>query len=103
MTRIEKKWGYEEIYVSTELYTYKKLKFYGNRTMLPHYHIQKDETFYCVFGTGDLIVDGSIIPLKEGVCVRILPGSIHSIRSGNNNMEIIEVSTKDDPNDTVRL
>lgn len=103
MTRIDKKWGYEEIYVTTELYTYKKLKFCGNKTMMPHYHVNKDETFYCNFGTGELVLDNNIIKLSEGVCVRVLPGQIHSIRSGNNNLEIIEVSTYDDPNDTVRL
>ena len=103
MIIVEKKWGYEEIYISTELYTYKKLKFYANKTMMPHYHNKKDETFYCNFGTGELRVDNNIIELNTGVCVRILPGQIHSISSWNNNLEIIEVSTYDDSNDTVRL
>lgn len=47
-----------------------------------HRHREHEELYLVVSGSGDMIVDGQVIPLREGSAVRVAPEGARSIRSG---------------------
>src|SRR4051812_36929588 len=44
-----------------------------------HSHDNQEEVFYCVSGSGEVIVDGEKKPLTEGTCVYVPPQTLHQI------------------------
>lgn len=46
-----------------------------------HRHREHEELYLVVSGRGDLLVDGEVIPLREGSAVRVAPAGARSIRS----------------------
>ena len=91
MRIIEKGWGHEEIWVSNSLYCGKKLVFKkANSTCSMHYHLLK---------TGELeqwkITTGDVVHNDKGIP--------HQLFALEDNSEIMEVSTQDDPMDNYRV
>lgn len=100
-TMIQKVWGYEEIYISTDLYSCKSLHIFAGYQSSTHHHLIKDETFLIKSGIAQIMVDNLIEFYKEGDFVRIYPGKWHWFR-GLTRVVILEVGTKDDPADSIR-
>ncbi|MCA8988147.1 MAG: cupin domain-containing protein [Planctomycetaceae bacterium] len=46
-----------------------------------HRHQQQEEIYIVVSGSGEMLVDESIIPLQEGSVVRIAPAGVRSLRA----------------------
>jgi len=46
-----------------------------------HHHEKHEEIFIVVSGSGDFLVDGQQIPLREGSAVRVAPAGARSIRA----------------------
>ena len=46
-----------------------------------HRHVTNEEIYIVVSGTGDFLVDGQQIPLREGSTVRVAPEGARSIRA----------------------
>jgi quercetin dioxygenase-like cupin family protein len=44
-----------------------------------HSHDEQEEVFYCISGTGEIIVDGEKQLLQPGVCVYVPPKKMHQI------------------------
>ena len=107
--KIDKGWGYENIWVTNDLYCGKMLVFTekGNKSSM-HFHEEKDETWYVQSGefevnwidteTAKINVD----KLKVGDTWNnppLLPHQLHCIEPGT----ILEVSTRDCPEDNYRV
>lgn len=105
-----KDWGFEEIIVNTDKYCLKRITCRDKRWSSKgkyHYHPVKDETFYVIDGTLEMDVeqpDGAFANfyLFTGKTYRVPPTMKHKFRSVGDKCVFYEVSTHDDPKDTVR-
>lgn len=105
--QIDKLWGWEEILVSNDLYTLKRLVLNKGFRCSLHYHQIKDETFY--IEKGHVIIQIKVQDtLKEeykeaGDIIRIKPCVAHRFWTLDEQSSILEVSTKDIEEDSYRL
>ena len=104
---VDKLWGGEEIFANNDLYCGKLLTCKDgiwSSNGKYHYHIIKDETFFIV--EGELCLDleeVKTITLKKGESYRVYPYTKHRFKSITNVCSFIEVSTHDDPSDSIRV
>lgn len=110
MRKVEKPWGYEEIWAETEKYVGKILTILPGHRLSLQYHEKKEETVYVL--EGDLVVwhsedenDKSI--LGKGSVYHVKPGTVHRfgsrlLKNENRVVRLLEVSTSE-LNDVVRL
>jgi len=105
--RIQKKWGYEHVIVNNDKYCCKVLQLMRGKQSSLHYHPKKDELFYIVFGHCTLEYGKRKRKLCEGNFQRLRPGVAHrfslSRKAGVIGCLIVEVSTKHDDSDVVRI
>ena len=106
MRKVEKPWGYEEIWAETDKYLGKILTILPGHRLSLQYHQKKEETIYVL--SGKLLVwhddsDNKII-YNQGAVYHVEPGKIHRFGSpkGNAITKIIEVSTPE-IDDVIRL
>tara|TARA_R110000803_G_scaffold63368_7_gene124003 strand:+ start:604 stop:945 length:342 start_codon:yes stop_codon:yes gene_type:complete len=105
--KIEKPWGYEEVWAETDKYVGKILTILPNHRLSLQYHEKKEETIYVL--EGKLIVwvsddeTGKFI-FNKGTVYHVKPGQVHRFGapSGNQPTRLLEVSTPE-LEDVVRL
>lgn len=94
LEKIEKPWGYEIIWASTKDYVGKLLHINAGHRLSKQYHEVKEETIYVIKG---LLLnyeeDGSITKVGVGCPFHVNVGQIHRFAAGEEDVEIIEVST----------
>jgi len=101
--RIEKPWGYEEIWAQTEDYVGKKLYISAGNRLSKQYHETKEETVYVLSGVlYNYDENGKIQRFLPGQSFHVSPGQIHRFGAAEYSVELIEVSTNH-LNDVVRL
>jgi mannose-6-phosphate isomerase-like protein (cupin superfamily) len=108
--RIPKIWGHELIFVEGD-YCAKLLKYDGIRTSSKHYHSTKHETFCVIRGTFDIewymLDDPSTKGAQKfgpGSVLVLAPRTVHRVSCVSpEGGTIFEASSKEDPNDCVRL
>lgn len=104
--RVEKPWGYELIFASTDRYAGKILHVNGDEALSLQYHEKKDETLYLLSGSYELTIeeDGELVQheVKRGDCFRVPAGTRHRMVAGSEGCDILEVSTPE-LDDVVRL
>ena len=91
--RVEKPWGYEEIWAHTDKYVGKRLHIKKGSRLSLQYHEVKEETIYVLEGTLILFTDKDRINLEPGSVHHIPPGSMHRFTAGRSDVTLIEVST----------
>ncbi len=106
MKRIDKPWGHELIWASTESYVGKRIFIKGGRRLSMQYHEIKEESIYVISGSMLLELDGntenkSVIELNVGDSYHITPKTVHRMVALKD-VSIIEVSTTE-LNDVVRI
>lgn len=52
-------------------------------TVKKHYHLESEETYHIVQGSGIMHLDGEEAPMESGQAVAIIPGQWHSIHNPN--------------------
>ena len=106
MRRVEKPWGYEEIWAETDKYVGKILTIFPNQRLSLQYHEQKEETIYVA--SGILIIWKSEdfydhVTLCPGSVYHVKPGEVHRFGAPEAaDTVIIECSTTE-LSDVVRL
>lgn len=107
INQVEKVWGIEYWVVNNDKYCMKLLQINPGGCCSLHRHPIKDETFYVNEGTCMIEVSGEIQTLNPGDSVHIPPETPHRfwVPRGINAVpcEIVEVSTRHDDEDVVRL
>jgi mannose-6-phosphate isomerase-like protein (cupin superfamily) len=104
----EKWWGSEETHFnSQDKYCCKVLRFKrGGKTSL-HSHVKKHETLLVVEGTLTLeyVVDTKVFvtKLEKGEAWVVSPGFPHKLSAEDGDVVIVEASTFDSPDDSVRI
>jgi mannose-6-phosphate isomerase-like protein (cupin superfamily) len=92
--RVTKRWGYEEWLTVSDSYVLKKLHIAKDKSITLQYHKEKDETWYVLDGSGIMIYNREMGPIRANDFVRIEPGVIHQVTgTGENGITIIEAST----------
>lgn len=107
VTVVDKPWGREVIYASTELYIGKIIEINEGAQLSLQLHEQKDETIYVLEGTLRLVIGDSVDALRsrdlsEGVSFRVRTGQVHRYQAPYGSVRVLEVSTPH-PDDVVRL
>lgn len=116
---VNKTWGYELHYHNNENYCMKLLHFNGplpdttvdmkdtSVSTSMHFHVKKHETLLVVSGvlTLELIVNKKTIihKLEPGHAWVVCPGHIHRLSACDGPLELIEASTIDYDDDSVRV
>lgn len=98
MRKIEKPWGYEEIWAETNKYLGKILTILPGHRLSLQYHEKKEETIYVLAGKLCIWLsenEESKITLNEGAVYHVKPGQIHRFGAPKGNIitKLIEVST----------
>jgi mannose-6-phosphate isomerase len=103
--RIEKPWGYEEIWAQTDRYVGKYLVIKSPHRLSFQYHEKKEETIRLLEGVMDLEVENSngreVVRLNCGQTFHIPPGTRHRMIAIEDCV-VLEVSTPE-LDDVVRL
>ena len=108
MRKIEKPWGYEEIWAETDKYVGKILTILPGHRLSLQYHEKKEETIYVMRGVLVLYIKNQYtgntikIDLGPGQCYHIPPKTIHRFSAEKGDVALSEVSTYY-PDDVVRL
>lgn len=94
--RVEKPWGYEEIFAHTSRYAGKFLVIFKGRRLSLQYHEKKDETLYLLSGRMRLLL-GDEEPMQErilepGACFHVPAGILHRFIALED-CRLVEVST----------
>lgn len=103
--RVEKPWGYELIWATTDRYVGKILHVNKGESLSLQYHEKKEETLYLTRGLIRLTLrkgdEERVIEMKEGEAFHIPPHMIHRMEALEDS-DIAEVSTTE-LDDVVRL
>ncbi|AJY75716.1 sugar phosphate nucleotidyltransferase [Paenibacillus beijingensis] len=70
----------------------KRICVEAGKNLSYQYHMRRDEVWTVISGTGELLLDGKLLPLAAGNVFRIPKGSLHSLHA-QTEIEIIEVQT----------
>lgn len=104
--RVEKPWGHELIWASTDRYVGKILHVKAGQALSLQYHTRKDETIHVLRGRLRFFVGASRealreVTLEEGQSFHVTPLTIHRMEAVTD-VDILEASTPD-LEDVVRL
>ena len=113
MRKIEKPWGYEEIWAETDSYVGKILTILPGHRLSLQYHEKKEETIYVLEGTLKLWESESENDyrfLNKGAVYHVNPGQVHRFGCHDHEdsqmtrppLKLLEVSTPE-LNDVVRI
>ena len=96
MRKVEKPWGYEEIWAETEKYVGKKLIILPGHRLSLQYHEKKEETIYVMEGrlrVWESDDDSNFKDLGMGATYHVSPNQVHRFGSPNGVLTIlIEIS-----------
>jgi mannose-6-phosphate isomerase-like protein (cupin superfamily) len=104
--RVEKPWGYELLYATTELYCGKVIFIRSGEQLSLQFHKTKDETIFVQSGRMELEIGEPGKPVDTevvgpGRAFRLRPGTVHRMRALEDTT-VLEVSTPE-IDDVVRL
>jgi mannose-6-phosphate isomerase-like protein (cupin superfamily) len=104
--RVEKPWGYELVYASTERYCGKIIFIRAGEQLSLQFHREKDETIYVQSGRVEFEIGEPGKPVDTevvapGRAFRLEPGTVHRMRAIEDTT-LLEVSTPE-ADDVVRL
>lgn len=102
-TRVDKPWGYELRFATTDRYAGKVLFIRAGHQLSLQFHVEKDEAFYVQSGFLELVLgkEQVVESLGPGDARRIAPGTVHRFRAVTDTT-LFEVSTPE-LDDVVRL
>jgi mannose-6-phosphate isomerase-like protein (cupin superfamily) len=108
---VNKSWGFERIFINTDLYCTKELVIFKNSSTSKHYHKNKHETFYIVEGIANITtydLKGNVLNIftlneRQSFCIE--PQTVHSIEniSFEKLLVVLESSTQDKKIDNIRI
>ena len=104
--RVDKPWGYEDIFAHTGYYVGKILFISKGHRLSRQYHEVKDETIYVMSGSLELQIgrkeNCTTLKLSEGQSFHVTPGTVHRFCAPYGDVKLMEVSTPE-LDDVVRL
>ena len=101
MRKVDKVWGFEEIWENTPKYCLKRLILHKGMKCSYHCHLKKEETLIVERGLVAFKVGEKEFAAGEEVAVKLGPGQYHKF-GGLTDAALVEVSTHDDEADNER-
>jgi len=106
--RVDKRWGWEDIYINDAMYCMKRLYIKAGCETSMHFHVIKHETLLVSSGTLTLSYkDGRggdhTVLLPEGEAFVVPPGLQHKLIATETDVMLVEASTTDHQEDSVRV
>ena len=105
--KVDKWWGYELHYRNDEMYCMKWLHFFHGGCTSTHFHVGKHETLLVV--SGILTVETTYNKVSKfrrlgpGAALVVAPGFVHKLIAAEGPVDLIEASTEDHDDDSVRI
>jgi len=103
---VKKGWGFEIHLVNNDKYCLKYLVFFKGKKFSWHKHIIKQELWFCMWGEFECILNTNnnfdYFKFKTGDKIEIKPELEHQLMATRNSI-IVEVSTTDFPEDSLRM
>ena len=105
---VKKGWGFEIHFVNNDKYCLKYLVFFKGKKFSWHKHKIKQELWFCMWGKFECIINSEnnenfdYFNFKRGDKIEIKPNVEHQLMALTNSI-IIEVSTTDFPEDSIRI
>jgi len=103
---VKKGWGCEVHIVNNDKYCLKYLIFFKNREFSLHFHEVKQEVWHCLMGKFICEIEENGTKekfiLQQGEHIELTPFTSHRLAALKNSI-IVEVSTKDFPEDSIRI
>lgn len=105
---VPKGWGHEKIIHNSNGYCGKILCFKKGKKCSYHYHLVKDEHFYCIgrvvirYGRTDDLQDADEVILETGDDFHVPVGMRHQMEALEDS-QLFEFSTTDNPEDSIRI
>jgi len=102
--KVNKPWGYEEIWAKTDKYAGKILHINSGQKLSLQFHRYKTETILVLDGILRIETDQENLVLNKGEVYHVEPGQVHRFCCDKNCefVKLVEVSTPE-LNDVVRL
>ena len=63
----------------------------GFRSDMGHRHREQEEAYLVVSGSGEVLLDGEVVPLREWDLVRVSPEVVRAFAAGPDGLEIVAV------------
>ena len=106
--RVHKRWGWEDIYINDIMYCMKRLYIKAGCQTSMHFHVIKHETLLVSSGTLTLSYkDGRgcnhTVLLPEGEAFVVPPGLQHQLIATDTDVMLIEASSTDHKEDSIRV
>jgi mannose-6-phosphate isomerase-like protein (cupin superfamily) len=102
---VNKDWGAEIHIANSNDYCLKYLIFFNNKQFSHHFHNLKKELWHCIYGSFECVLekkDEKIhLNFEQGQKIEIEAGVIHQLQANQNSI-LVEVSTRDYPEDSIR-
>lgn len=101
---VQKSWGFESIFYNDK-YCAKTLTINPNQKTSYHYHPVKHEVITVMTGIANIHIDGNDNILKQNQSVMLEPNTPHYIHNISSKLPLVlaEASTKDSPEDSIRI
>jgi mannose-6-phosphate isomerase-like protein (cupin superfamily) len=105
---VKKGWGLEIHLVNNDKYCLKYLVFFKGKKFSWHKHILKQELWFCMWGSFECVLNTEdneffdYFKFKAGDKIEIKPNMEHQLMALSNSI-IVEVSTTDFPEDSIRI
>lgn len=103
----DKWWGYEKTYHNDEKYCQKLLFMKSGGATSMHFHVKKHETLLVTNGTLTFSYiwnkETTVIKLEEGEAFCVPPGFVHKLSAEDGDVSIVEASTYDSADDSIRI
>jgi len=91
--RVNKPWGYEEIWAKTSNYVGKLLYIKAGHRLSKQFHQTKEETIYVVEGTlYNYDKNDNVEKFVKGTHLHISPHQVHRFSASDGDVKLIEVS-----------
>lgn len=66
----------------------------GTKIPFKHKHKQNEEVYIFLAGKGTMTLDGSVVEVKEGTCIKVLPGVVRTMEA-KSDVEYICIQAKE--------
>lgn len=99
---VKKTWGFEIHVANNNNYCLKYLVYFKNSKSSFHFHNIKTELWHCICGSFLCKLKTKKFLIKTGDKIEIKPKETHQLKAHSNSI-ILEVSTRDFPEDSIRI
>ena len=94
LEKSERPWGRYEVLQETPTYKVKSIHVAPGKRLSYQRHLKRAEHWFIAAGSGEVTLDGNVVPVSPGSTVDIAINQLHRIaNTGNSELIFVEVQT----------